>query len=70
MAGQVYIATETGVTAAIDGVEYTFQKGVTRVREGHPLLRACPNCFAPDAESVTYDVEQATAAPGQKRGDK
>jgi hypothetical protein len=69
-AGQVYIATETGVTAPINGVEYAFQKGVTRVRAGHPLLTACPNYFEPDVSSVTYDVEQATAAPGERRGDK
>jgi hypothetical protein len=67
--GNVFVATETGVTD-LNGTRYNFQAGVTRVRAGHPLLKACPNCFTPDPEAVTYDVETATAAPGEKRGDK
>jgi hypothetical protein len=43
-------------------------KGVTRVRAGHPMLRDHPELF--DPIDVHYDwpgVEQATAAPGEKR---
>ena len=68
MAGNIFIATQTGVTD-IDGTRYTFEAGVTRVRAGHALLKACPNCFKPAGENVTYDVvEAATANPGQLRG--
>lgn len=35
------------------------------VREGHPLLRSNPDKFEPF--TVTYEVEQATAGPGEKR---
>jgi hypothetical protein len=69
-AADVYVAIETGSTAPINGVAYTFTAGVTTVRAGHPLLKACPNCFAPEVNRVTYEVEQATASPGEKRGDK
>lgn len=63
----VYIATESGV-AEVAGVEYVFHKDVTRVREGHPLLKAAPNFFKSAGEDMHYDVESATAAPGEKRG--
>jgi hypothetical protein len=63
----VYIAITSG-SAEIKGETFTFQAGVTRVRAGHPLLKACPDYFQPDAGSVTYEVESASAAPGEKRG--
>lgn len=67
-AGLVYIATETGSTE-IDGQTYAFTRGVTRVREGHPLLKGGRlRFFAPVEDSVTYEWEAATAAPGEKRG--
>lgn len=65
----VFVATETGVTE-LKGVPFSFERGVTRVRAGHPLLKACPNCFALEEDTVTYEVEQATAAPGELRGQK
>jgi hypothetical protein len=38
------------------------------IREGHPLLVAYPQFFKPF--EVVYEVEQATAAPGEKRATK
>jgi hypothetical protein len=49
----IYIANETGVTE-IGGVAYTFAAGVTRVRAGHPLLKACPKYFEPVSDDVTW----------------
>lgn len=39
-----------------------------RVRAGHDLLRLYPDYFEPADTHVQYDVEQATAAPGELRG--
>lgn len=39
-----------------------------RVRDGHPMLKTYGNYFEPVDTHVHYDVEQATAAPGEKRG--
>lgn len=38
------------------------------VREGHELIAAYPQWFTKDVY-VRFDVEQATAAPGEQRGD-
>lgn len=67
MAGnRVYVATESG-SVDVKGEVLTFTKGVTRAREGHPILKAVPACFELADEHVHYDVEKATAAPGEKR---
>lgn len=74
----VYVAKRTYATQ-LDGARVVVRKGVTRVRAGHPLIARNPDCFEPvDASSVHYDVqqatrsyddaEQATSAPGEKRG--
>lgn len=65
----IYIATDSG-HAEVNGVPYTFHKGITRVRAGHPLtkIKGFENIFEPVDASVHYDVEQATNAPGEKRG--
>jgi len=63
--GEILIATDSGTTT-LDGEEFIFHKGVTRVRVGHKLARALPQYFEPI--SVHYDVEQMTAGPGEKRG--
>ncbi len=65
--GDVYVANESG-SAEVDGETLTFTKGVTRVRVGHPLLKGREHLFDPIEMTVHYDVEQATAAPGEKRG--
>jgi hypothetical protein len=50
----------------IDGVLTNYYAGTTRVRAGHPLLKAAPGKFEP--MTLDYETEQATAAPGEKRG--
>lgn len=70
MAPGILIATETFATE-IDGVPTIVHKNVTRVREGHPIALANPQNFAPVEDRVDHelpDIEQATAAPGEKRG--
>jgi hypothetical protein len=67
--GQVYVATEDG-HALIDGVEYAFHKGRTRVSEDSVLrkMKAFDTFFEPADEHLHYaDAEQATAAPGETR---
>lgn len=56
-AAEIYIANETGVTE-IDGTRLFFQKGVTRLRAGAALLKACPNCFEllPEDGSVYWEA--------------
>lgn len=41
-----------------------------RVRAGHSLLREQGSFFEPVDTTVQYDVEQATAAPGERRGER
>lgn len=66
--GAVYIAIESGF-ADVNGEPVMFTKNRTRVREGHPLLKQCPTMFRPVDELVDLEVEQATAAPGELRGE-
>ena len=69
MAGKIYVAKSSGV-AEIDGNGYPFVKGVTRVREGHALLKiaGADELFEVVEGTVHYEVEEATANPGEKRG--
>ena len=53
----------------IDGEELWVKKG-DLVRAGHPLLKGRDWLFDPAEGYVRFDVEQATAAPGEKRGQK
>ena len=63
---RVYVATNTFVTET-----GTITAGITRVREGHPLLKTYPDWFRlADDLAVHYEVEAATAAPGELRGDQ
>jgi hypothetical protein len=48
-----------------DGNMVVVHKDVTRVRAGHPILVDHPELF--EEITVHYDVERATAAPGEKR---
>lgn len=61
MAGKIYIATVTGTATLPDGSEAHLQEGVTRVREGHPLLKGREAIFR--EIDVHYDVEDARSAP-------
>ena len=68
----IYVAKQSAVLF-LDGKRHFVHKDRTRVREGHPLLARNPGMFKP--LDVDYDVEprdaapveQATAAPGEKR---
>jgi hypothetical protein len=60
MAGKIYVSTVTGVTHH-DGSEIQLVAGITRVREGHPLLEGRGALFK--ELSVHYDVETARQAP-------
>ena len=65
--GDIFVAKETGAVE-FDGAPVMVHKGITRVRQGHLLLKRHPEMFEPIDLSVHYEVEQATAAPGEKRG--
>ena len=64
-----YIAITSG-SAEINGKEYDFNTGVTRLAADHPLVKACPLYFEPVDDGAPEVVEKATAAPGERRGDK
>lgn len=57
---KIYVATESGFLT-VDGEEIPLVAGVTRVREGHALLRARPDMFR--EQRVHYDVETSRQAP-------
>lgn len=63
---EIYVAKD-GFACSIDGEEIRVAQG-ERVRAGHALLRSHADYFKPVDEDVHYDVEQATAAPGELRG--
>lgn len=58
----IYVATESFASASGDAIA-----GVTRVREGHKLLKMYPDWFQPIEDQLVREVEQATAAPGETR---
>ena len=60
----VYVPIDGGFVAEVDGSPVNFHSNM-RVREGHWLLEKYPELFEPIR--VQYDVEQATAAPGETR---
>ena len=62
----LYVAKEE-FHVELDGERLFVHKG-ERVRAGHQLLRVYGDYFEPIDTKVHYDVEQATAAPGEKRG--
>jgi hypothetical protein len=62
---EIYIAKRS-FSCEIDGEPVFVVKG-ERARAGHPILRVCAEHFEPADEYVRYDVEQATAAPGERR---
>jgi hypothetical protein len=60
------VAKESFVTSW-DGEDRQFLAGITRVRVGHPILVGREQLFEP--LRAHYEVEQATAAPGERRGE-
>jgi len=69
MASDVLVARESFSTT-INGTKYNIVKGKHRVRAGHPLAVQNPQFFEAVADEVDFDIEQATKAPGEKRGKK
>lgn len=63
----VMVAIQSG-SAEIDGVEVSFERDRTRVARGSALAKAQPHAFAQADEGLAFEIEQATAAPGEKRG--
>jgi hypothetical protein len=61
----ILVAKDSGVLN-LDGEEILIRRGVTRVRAGHKLAETYPDLFEP--LKLHYDIEQATAAPGERRG--
>ncbi len=62
-----YVATDTFV-CEIDGVQEWVRAGKTRVAAGHVLLERYAGAFEPADDHALPEVEQATAAPGERRG--
>ncbi len=60
----IYVANTNGWVHVGDE-DVQLRRGITRVREGHPLLKQAPQFF--DPIDVEYEVEQSTASPGEKR---
>jgi hypothetical protein len=63
----LYQAKESFVTM-LDDEPTQVSKG-DLVRAGHPLLKGRDELFEPAEGYIRFDVEEATAAPGRKRGD-
>ncbi len=65
------IAVESGWWTAPDGTEYAFRAGETLVAPDHPLVtQGNADWFKPvDPLRRRPSVEQATAGPGESRGD-
>lgn len=60
-------AKESFVTM-LDGEVTQVSKG-DLVHPDHPILRGREELFQPAKGHIRFDVEQATAAPGEKRGE-
>lgn len=50
-----------------DGADRGFTKGVTRIMSDHPWVVGIEQLLEPAGPSRGYEVEAATAAPGEKR---
>lgn len=66
-ASAIYVANATGVTT-VDGAMFQFRSGVTHVSSDDPAYKAHPDLFSAVADKARPVIEQATAAPGEKRG--
>lgn len=62
--GEMLVAKESFVVR-YEGSDHPIVGGVTHVRAGHPILRGVEHLFEP--VKAHYEVEQATAAPGEAR---
>jgi hypothetical protein len=65
------VATTSFWTTLPDGTAYVVQGGRTMLWSDHPIVRNNPKSFKPVMASLDEPeppIEQATAAPGEKRG--
>ena len=65
--GRILVAKES-FTHTFQGAVHVFVEGQSRVREGHPVLRGIEHLFEPIRPQPGYEIEDASAAPGSKRG--
>lgn len=66
-----YYRAKEGFVTVFEGDQISVAAGEL-VRAGHPLLKRREELFAPVEDFGRFDraeVEQATAAPGEKRGE-
>lgn len=61
----ILLAVETG-WVNVKGESVLVQRGVTRAHAGSDIAKAYPQFF--ELIDVHFPVEQATAAPGERRG--
>lgn len=59
------LVAKTNAVLTYEGKRVLLRRGETHVRVGHPIVKGHEHLFEP--MRVHYDVEQATAAPGEKR---
>ncbi len=64
---KVYVAVDSFV-CNYDGADHVFRPDGPFVREGHPILTGREHMFREVTAHPSYEVEQATAAPGERRG--
>jgi hypothetical protein len=63
----MYVQARSTYHTTVGGEQYTVDRGEL-VHRDHPLVAQNPEQFVPVELDVRYDVvEQATAAPGEKR---
>ena len=69
-AADAVLEAKTSFTATVDGARIDIHAG-DRIDADHPAVRKWPDFFGPlliQHRSPAGKVEQATAAPGEKRG--
>lgn len=59
--GKIYVACQDGLCVLENGDVITLTTGVTRVREGHPLLKGRESMFK--ELDIHYDLEDTRSAP-------
>lgn len=64
--GRLFVAKET-MHVDDRGTPVIIHKG-ERIREGHRFLKGREASFEEQSVDAKYEVEQATQAPGEKRG--
>lgn len=68
--GTVYMEACEAATGRIDGTPFVLAPGEI-LAASHEIVRTYPHFFKPlDRDRQRPDVEQATAEPGEKRGER